>query len=172
MPIISSPISIKDVEAEKMASRADGGRFEPILRKPPSFSAYSSCRVPARKERSGAPASDFTAQCFVTRSHPTVIVSRARSVNTLIRRYAEISGAPGQVNAAEALSFECLIVLILGFLGFHHVRFDPFTFTKPLNADEVNAWAALLFDEADALALDIFYSVTGFELWIVHAFIL
>ena len=68
--------------------------------------------------------------------------------------------------------FKCVIEFVLRFLSFHHVRFNPFTFAKPLNADEVNAWAPLLFDEADALALDIFYSVTGFKLWIAHASIL
>ena len=65
-----------------------------------------------------------------------------------------------------------MIEFVPGFLGFHHVRFDPFTFTKPLNADEVNAWAPLLFNEADALTVDIFDSVTGFKLWIAHLLIL
>jgi hypothetical protein len=67
----------------KIAVRSDGARPEPMLKKPPLFSAYCKRTVSPRKERSVAPGRDVMAMRFVMRSHPTVAATSARSKRIL-----------------------------------------------------------------------------------------
>jgi hypothetical protein len=49
----------------KIAVRTEGARSEPMLKKPPVFSAYCKRTVPPRKERSDAPGRDVIAMRLV-----------------------------------------------------------------------------------------------------------
>ena len=53
-------------------------------------------------------------------------------------------------------------------LRLDHIGFVPFALAKSLHADQVNAFASLFFNKADALVLYILYSVAHLKFWIAH----
>jgi hypothetical protein len=78
----------------------------------------------------------------------------------------------GTAPKASGTAIQGMIEFVLRLLGFHHLVFVPFAFTKSLNTNQINAFASLFFYKADTLVLDVFYSVACVKFWITHTFIL
>ena len=68
------------------------------------------------------------------------------------------------------VAIECVVPLMRRLFDLNHVGFIPFALAEALHANQVNTFPSLLFYEADALVLYVFYSVAHLEFWITHTF--